>query len=255
MRRPTPYGVLAVCTIALTVSIAVGRADGTRPQQPPWKAKNLRYFPADITRQALTQRMREFCFALAVRCQYCHAGGDGVSFDGVDFASDEKPAKRKARAMLKMMDQINQSLLAEIPSRADPRVDVTCVTCHHGLPLPKSLQTTLLEIIDKDGAPAAVERYRKLRAEDTLSGRYNFDQWEINELARILAAKNPSAAIAMLEMNGEFYPKSSAIDFQIGELLRAGGEREKALQRYRQALAKDPQNDAIKQRIAEMEKQ
>jgi len=50
-------------------------------QQPPWEPKNLRYFPKDITREALVQRMREFSFALNVRCQYCHTGGDGISFD------------------------------------------------------------------------------------------------------------------------------------------------------------------------------
>ena len=48
--------------------------------------------------------MREFSFALNVRCQYCHTGGDGISFEGVNFASDEKPAKVKARAMLRMVD-------------------------------------------------------------------------------------------------------------------------------------------------------
>src|SRR6516165_9539741 len=103
--------------------------------QPPWKAKNLKFFPADITRDALTQRMREFAFALDVRCQYCHAGGNGVTLDGVDFASDEKPTKLKARAMLKMTEQINKNLLTEVPSRAEPRVEVNCATCHHGLPL------------------------------------------------------------------------------------------------------------------------
>jgi Photosynthetic reaction centre cytochrome C subunit len=221
--------------------------------QPPWKARNLQYFPGDIDRPALIQRMREFSFSLGVRCQYCHAGGDGVSLEGVDFPSDDKPAKLKARAMLRMTDQINTTILPQLPSRAEPRVEVSCATCHHGLPLPKTLQTTLFEIAEKDGAAAAVARYRKLRNEDTLSGRYNFGEWEISELARRLVdAKDPTAAIAMLEMNGEFYPKSASIDFQLGELHRAGGDRAKALQRYKQALEKDPSNAAIKQRIAEM---
>src|SRR5689334_24081870 len=102
------------------------------PQQQPWKAKNLKFFPQDITRPALIQRMREFSFALGVRCQYCHAGGNGVTFEGVSFASDEKPAKLKARAMLRMVDHINASLLTQIPSRAEPRVVLDCATCHRG---------------------------------------------------------------------------------------------------------------------------
>jgi hypothetical protein len=73
----------------------IGPVSAQTPQpQAPWKGKNLKYFPADITRDALTQRMREFSFALGVRCQYCHAGGNGITFDGVDFPSDEKTAKK-----------------------------------------------------------------------------------------------------------------------------------------------------------------
>jgi tetratricopeptide (TPR) repeat protein len=224
------------------------------PQQPPWKPKNLRYFPQDITREALIQRMREFSFSLNVRCQYCHAGGDGVSLDGVDFPSDEKPAKLKARAMLKMTDAINKSLLAEIPSRAEPRVEVNCATCHHGLPLPKSLQTTLFEIVKKDGAAAAVARYKELRA-DTTMGRYNFGQWETMELARRLAeAKNTSAAIAILEMTGEYYPRAPDVDVQLGELHLARGEKEAALASFRRTLEKAPDNPRAKARIAELEK-
>jgi len=246
--------LLAILSICALTAPAAGQSPS--PSQPPWKAKNLQFFPADISRDVLTQRMREFSFALAVRCQYCHAGGDGISFDGVDFAADDKPAKVKARAMLKMTDQINKTMLPQIPSRAEPRVDVNCATCHRGLPLPKSLQTTLFEIVQKDGAAAAVSRFRELRKDDTLSGRYNFDQWEINELARrLVEADNRPAAIAILEMNGEYYPKSAAIDNQLGQLFEATGDKAKALQHYKVALEKDPNNQLAKSRIAALEKQ
>jgi len=223
-------------------------------QQPPWEPKNLRYFPKDITREALVQRMREFSFALNVRCQYCHAGGDGISFDGVDFASDDKAAKVKARAMLRMMDAINTTLLADVPSRAEPRVAVDCVTCHHGLALPKSLQTTLFEIVQKDGIPAAVARYKELRA-DTVTGRYNFDQWETMELARrLVEAKNTPAAIAILTLTGEYYPKAATVDVALGEAYVLRGEKDAALASFRRALEKQPDNARAKARIAELEK-
>jgi photosynthetic reaction center cytochrome c subunit len=177
-------------------------------QQTPWKAENLQYFPKDISRQALTQRMREFSFALGVRCQYCHVGGNGITFEGVSFPSDEKPAKVKARAMLRMVEQINTGLLAAVPSRVEPRVTVDCATCHRGVAIPKSLQTTLFEIVQTQGAAAAIDKYRELRR-DALLGQYNFGEWEINELARRLAeAGNVKAALAILEMNQEFYPAS-----------------------------------------------
>jgi len=223
--------------------------------QTSWKAENLQYFPKDITRERLTQRMREFSFALGVRCQHCHFGGDGISLEGVVFSSDEKPAKAKARAMLRMVDELNHKLLPQIPARAEPRVEVDCATCHRGLPLPKTLQTTLLEVIEKESAAAAVARYRELRRDAMPLGRYNFGEWEINELARRLTeAGKTEAAITVLEMNGEFYPKSPEIDFQLGELHRTRGEREKAIQRYRQALEKAPQHSGAKRRLEEIEK-
>jgi tetratricopeptide (TPR) repeat protein len=242
--------------LLMILSVAtVATAARAQPAQPPWKAENLQYFPKDISRPQLTQRMREFSLALGVRCQYCHAGGDGVSFDGVNFASDEKPAKVKARVMLRMLDDINNVSLPKLTSRAEPRVVVDCATCHRSLPLPKSLQTTLLEIVQSQGAPAAVAKYRELR-KDVALGRYNFAEWEINELARRLAETgNPRAAIAILEMNGEFYPASADIDTLIGEQYRALGERDKAIERYRAALAKAPQHGVAKQRLAELEKQ
>jgi hypothetical protein len=243
-----------IAIVAICVCVGAGALTAQGPPAP-WRGENLQYFPKDIARPELVQRMREFSFALDVRCQYCHAGGDGVSFDGVVFASDEKPAKVKARTMLRMVDELNSTLLAKVPSRAEPRVVVGCATCHRGLALPKSLQTTLFEIVQKDGAEAAIARYRALRQNTMVAGKYNFGEWEINELARRLTeAGNTAAAIAILEMNGEFYPKSADIEFTLGELHRGRGETERAMQRYRATLEKNPQHQAAKRWLAELAK-
>jgi len=235
------------------VVLAAATSDA-QPAQPPWKGENLQVFPKDIARDQLTQRMREFSLSLGVRCQYCHTGGNGVSFEGVSFKSDEKPAKVTARAMLRMVEQLNTVTLAQLPNRAQPRVVVDCATCHHGKALPKSLQTTLFEIVDAQGAAAAVAKYRELRREVEM-GRYDFGEWEINELARRLTeAGKTDAAVTILELNGEFYPASAAIDVMIGELQRRAGNREKALERFRAALVKEPQNSMVKQRLEELER-
>jgi tetratricopeptide (TPR) repeat protein len=242
------------CLLALVCTALMSAIASAQSAQAPWSGQNLQVYPKDITRDVLTQRMREFSFALGVRCQYCHAGGDGVSFDGVSFPSDDKPAKVKARAMLRMVEQLNTITLAQLPTRAQPRVTIECSTCHRGLAIPKSLQTTLFEIVAAQGAPAAIEKYRQLRG-DMVLGRYNFGEWEVNELARRLVdAGKPDAAIAILEMNGEFYPRSAEIDVMIGELHRRSGDRAKAIERYRAALAKSPQNGVAKQRLEELEK-
>jgi tetratricopeptide (TPR) repeat protein len=239
--------ILHLCA-AVTLSAGTGA-------QPAWKAQNLQHFPKDIPRQELIQRMREFSFALGVRCEYCHDAPEGNPNVTPNFASDDKMPKQKARAMLRMVDQLNSNILPTLPSRVEPRVEVSCATCHRGLPLPKTLQTTLFEIVKKDGAAAAVTRYRELRRDHTLSGRYNFGEWEINELGRRLIQDGAAeAALTILEMNAEFYPKSGSLQFQIGELLLAKGMKDQALERYKAALALLPDHPGAKGRIAELEK-
>jgi len=44
--------------ILLTLALAAAAPSGAQTPPPPWKGENLRYFPADISREQLTQRMR-----------------------------------------------------------------------------------------------------------------------------------------------------------------------------------------------------
>src|SRR5438045_6354406 len=220
--------------------------------QLPEKFENLRYFRKDIPRDTLVNIMRGFSFALGVRCQYCHAGGDGISFQGVDFKSDDKPAKRKARYMLQMADTINNRLLAALPDRSDPPVRVACVTCHRGLSKPATLASTLTATIESKGTDSAVTQYRRLRQNTITQGTFDFGEWSMNELARTLSERGRTAeAIAMLELNQEFYPQAAEIDFMIAELHRQRGEKELAITRYRAVLQKDPNNQRAKQRLTE----
>jgi hypothetical protein len=71
----------------------------------------------DVPADQLIPSMRYITFALGVRCEYCHAEGH--------FDSDEKPAKKRARGMIKMMFAIDNTYFSG--HRA-----VTCYTCHRG---------------------------------------------------------------------------------------------------------------------------
>jgi hypothetical protein len=223
--------------------------------QIPTTFQNLQHFPRDITRDDLVQRMREFSFALGVRCQYCHAGGDGISFEGVKFESDEKITKQKARYMLRMVAELNDKMLAGVPSRATPMVRVSCTTCHRGSPLPRTLDDELARIISTEGTTAAVEKYRELRRDTMHLGRYNFGEWSMNELGDRLAREgNIDAAVAMFQLNAEFYPKSAEIDLRLGELFVKKGDKERAIASFKAALEKQPNNPRAKQRLAELSK-
>jgi Arc/MetJ family transcription regulator len=247
MRHPT-FGTLSV----VLCSIAVG-APSRLSAQIPQKFENLQVFPHDIARDSLLQVMRGFSFALGVRCQHCHSGGDGISFEGVNFASDDKVAKQKARFMLRMVDSLNTRVLAALPARSSPIVEIECVTCHRGLARPSTLEKTLAATIRERGVDSAVAQYRALRRGAIELGRYNFGEWSLNELARTLRGQGQTAeAVAILELNAEFYPASAAIDLALADLHRERGEREKALQRYRMVLVKQPNNAVAKRRLEEL---
>ena len=237
----------------LVLLILLAAAPSVAAAQLPEKFENLQYFRKDIPRDTLVNIMRGFSFALGVRCQYCHAGGDGISFQGVDFKSDDKPAKRKARYMLRMADTINNRLLAALPDRSDPPVRVACATCHRGLSKPATLASTHTATIESKGTDSAVAQYRRLRQNTITQGTFDFGEWSMNELARTLSERGKTAeAIAMLELNQEFYPQAAEIDFMIAELHRQRGEKDLAITRYRAVLQKDPNNQRAKQRLAEL---
>ena len=180
--------------------------------QIPSTFTNLQALPKDISRDSLVQTMRRFALSLNVRCQYCHVGGDGQSFTGVDFASDADPDKLKARFMLRMVDSLNRQVLPRLPGASANPVRIECKTCHRGAAQPLLL-TQLLERVRIDsGIATALLQYRKLRQEEGLAGRYDFTEWEMNLWAeRLAAAGNPEAAIAVYELNREFFPESAAI--------------------------------------------
>ena len=86
------------------------------------------------------------------------------------------------------------------------------------------------------------------------TGRYNFGEWETNELARRLAtAGHTDGAITMLHTNAEFYPQSADIDVMLGELHVQRAEKEAAIARFRSALTKAPEHEHAKQRLRELE--
>jgi tetratricopeptide (TPR) repeat protein len=222
--------------------------------QIPEKFENLQYFPKDIPRDTLVNVMRGFSFALGVRCQFCHAGGDGVSFQGVNFASDDKVTKRNARFMLRMVDSLNRFAFAALPERQNPPVRIECTTCHRGNFVPSTLAATLGATLERKGLDSAVAQYRALRQNMEL-GKYDFGEWSMNEFARVLREQGKVAeAIAMLELNSEFFPNSPSISMGLGDMYRERGDKAKALERYKRVLERQPNNPVAKQRVEELSK-
>ena len=71
--------------------------------------------------------MNGYQAALGVKCNHCHAAGEGGQ--GMNFASDENPKKTSPRHMITMTQQINANF-------TDGKEHVNCYTCHRGSIMP-----------------------------------------------------------------------------------------------------------------------
>ncbi len=178
------------------------------PAQIPEKFENLQFFPKEIERRALIDRMRDFAGSLGVRCEFCHVGEGGPELKNMDFASDGKEAKRTARRMLVMTAAIQEDYLANLGR--DRPLQVGCFTCHRGVSRPEAIEDIVEEVLESSGIEAAVARYRELRKEHYGSAAYDFSEGPLNWLGEnLLRAGKAKAAVTVLELNGEFHPDSA----------------------------------------------
>jgi hypothetical protein len=131
--------VFTVIAIFLTTGMvglsAQGRQGGAAGGGQAAAPKNLQVLPAKLTTPEVVTVMQTFTAALGVTCAHCHvfvANGSPMN----DMASDMKPQKNIARAMLRMANDINARLSTVIQKPADQRTKVECMTCHRGSAIP-----------------------------------------------------------------------------------------------------------------------
>lgn len=228
--------------VVFTVVIAVSLISGPSTAQIPDEFKNLKVLPKDISKKELTGIMRSFSGALGVRCLHCHVGEDPHDLSTFDFASDEKEPKETARAMMKMVGEINNKIIPAIGIE-DP-TQVRCVTCHRGLDDPQTLDNLLLKTTETDGADAADARYRELREEYYGKGSYDFGPGTLSTVAEKLAQeKNDiTGAVAMARLNVEFNPDQPFAQLLLGQLLVQSGDTEGGILAIEKCLELDPNN-------------
>ena len=127
--------------------------------------ENLQVLPRDISQDELSQAMLENLRGLGLPrrqnegCLHCHVGDMERASDTWDWASDAKPEKVKARAMMVMVNEINREHLATLEARIDPPVTVSCYTCHAGRTDPRSLDD-VLRAAYRDGDSKTARRMR-----------------------------------------------------------------------------------------------
>src|SRR5215469_4043557 len=220
--------------------------------QIPTEFTNLQFFPKDIPKDQLIGIMRVFSFSLSVRCEYCHAGKGGNELKDMNYASDEKESKRTARAMLRMVEAINQQYIAKL-GRQTPK-QVGCVTCHHGLSKPTTMDAVLAETLEAKGIPAAIAQYRDLKKKYYGGGEYDFGETPLNQLTESLLKQHKTqAAVAIMELNVEVNTPPSLWTYNLLAMAHAANkETDKAKADYQKILELNPQDAFAKKQLEEL---
>jgi len=232
--------------VASTILASLGLLAVSAPAHAQWpvtRLKNVKVLPSDITVDSLVGTMRTFTRALGVRCSYCHLGKEGEPLSAYDFASDERPEKEKARAMLRMVGDINGTYLARLTARRDPAIVVQCATCHHGVAQPRPLQQVLIAAYAGGGVDSLDHTYRALRQRYYGSAAYDFGEVPLAEVAAELALRNklPDAVRVHL-LNTEMSPTSTFAHWMAGAAMLSAGDTTGAIASLRKAVALNPNN-------------
>ena len=211
----------------------------------PEKPENLQVLGEGTKAAELRDVMRGFATALGVRCEHCHVG-EGFDLANFDFAADDKPAKQKARLMLEMMGELNNSFLpqlADIESRSQPALQVECITCHRGRPRPVMLHDLLQQTISSEGVDAAIAEYRNLRDKYYGGFSYDFSAGVLTGLGERLGdAGDYDAAIRMIQLEIEMNGESPSALYALGGIQTAGGMLDDAMVSYTRGLELAPEN-------------
>ena len=222
-------------------------------QFPPKAVTNLKVLPADTNVDSLLETMAGFTRALGVRCTYCHAGRDGQPLDSIDFASDMRPAKEKARAMLRMVAAINGEHLTRLANRRTPPVSVGCFTCHHGIAVPRTLQQVLLAAYSARGIDSVTAAYAVLRARYFGGAAYDFGEVALVDVANAVRSSGSLPdALKLYLLNVEMVPTSTYALRSLAGGQLAAGDTVAAVASYQRALAINPNDGQSRAALARL---
>jgi hypothetical protein len=214
---------------------------------------NLQIFPKDTPRQQVVTTMQAFTQALGVQCNYCHVmeGRGGRN----DMAADEKPTKKAARGMMMLAREVNTKLPEAVGKSADATTRVGCVTCHRGVPIPKQIADIVTDAAANGGATAGLARFKEMRTQFYGGQSYDFSEGSLIVIAqRANTASKSDDALAYLNANLEYFPKSARTYATIGQVKNAKGDKPGAIAALEKSVELDPNNAQAKAQLEALKK-
>ena len=245
----TGWAVFALMALA-TASPEAGVAQQWNwPEQP----ENLQVLPKDWTGQRLRPVMTGFTRALGVRCSHCHVGEEGQPLSSYDFPSDDNPNKGRARTMLRMLGDINETLKTIEPSGPEP-VNMWCHTCHRGRPRPMTLTEEMEETYQAEGFEAALDQYSAMRDRFYGRGAYDFGENSLNLFGyAVMGQDDLDGAVRVFLLNVELFPESGNAYDSLAEAYMNRGDDDLAIETYKKSLELNPNNNNAVQQLQKLE--
>ena len=151
-----------------------------------------------------------------------------------------------------MVDAINQEYIAKLGRKAPNQVG--CVTCHHRLSIPITMNALLAETLEKKDIPAAIALYRDLRKKDYGGAQYDFGETPLNQLTESLLKQHKTKeAVAIMELNVEVNMPPSLWGYNLLAMAhKENKETEKAKMDFQKILELNPQDAFAKKQLEEL---
>jgi hypothetical protein len=246
--------LLSVSSVAAqpapTASPSTPLGTAQRAGGPP-PMSNLQIFPKETPREQVLAAMQQFTQSLGVQCNYCHVqeGRGGRN----DFATDEKQTKKTARQMMMFSRDLNEKLPSVVGKPANETTRVGCSTCHRGVPIPKQITDIVTEAAANGGAPAGLAKFKELREKFYGGQSYDFSEGSLVAIAqRANQASKADDALAYLNANLEYYPKSARTYQTMAQIKNSKGDKAGAIQALEKAVELDPNNAQAKAQLAQL---
>jgi len=158
--------------------------------------------------------------------------------------------------MMLLAREINDKLPAAVNKTATDTTRVGCATCHRGVPVPKQIIDIVTDAAATGGAAAGLARFKELRTQFYGGQAYDFSEGSLVAIAqRANTAQKADDALAYLQANLEYYPKSARTYLLMSQVHQAKNDKDAAIKDVEKALEIDPNNNQAKARLQQLKGQ
>ena len=213
------------------------------------RAEEPQGLPKDWTRAQVVAVMQNFNAALGVGCDHCHVQNQGTP---PDFASDDKPEKEAARAMMGITREVNASLSTEL-GRACRRADTHRL---HHVPSRRAgteaARGDLVGNLRREGLSSRRGAIQRAQDEVLRCPGLRLQRCGMIATAQPLVPARADEAIQFLRLNLDLFPRSARTYVASAGAQTAKQDTAGAIASLEKALEIEPNNAAARRTLDQL---